>query len=568
MWYGCGAVLCRIIIFFNWLGREARRAKVRLMKKRGIHSYVRFYSVLLVALPLFVILGVALFFFRGLVLEREVSRLREHVQYQERYVSDWLQQFQRGVEFVAGSYVVRTGNESETRDLFVRYLGGHKDVAAAVRIDATGYTVVDSSSPAGLFLADREYFNAARQGKAWISDVLIGRSSGKPIMIFSHPVNDLNGLFDGCVFFSVHMATVQAFLNTIAGSDTGESYLLDAEGLMLTESRYLDDLRRSGFDKDTAVKNLSVRSALFDAARDGEVFGKPYESYHGRKVVGAHTWINEGRWLLVTEVPLDDVLTGFYRFLWMVGGISAVCLALITPLLMRFTRSIEQPLYTIMGFSRSMARGEYDRECCLPELDRAPAEIAVLYESFCEMNAKVVSTIEELERVAITDQLTGVYNRRHLMAAGEKLVDVCRRGNAPCGCLMLDVDHFKRVNDTYGHAVGDMVLTTIADTLQKSVRGSDIVARYGGEEFAIVAPNADREEAARLAERIREAVEKLAFSADGVRFVCTVSVGVSDTGAMSTVGATLLESALNCADAALYKAKDAGRNRVVRLYDC
>ncbi|WP_174408675.1 sensor domain-containing diguanylate cyclase [Desulfovibrio psychrotolerans] len=553
---------------FERIAHEGRKAKVVVMKRKGIHAYVRFYSILLVALPLLVILGVSMFFFRGLVLEREVSRLREHVQYQERYVSDWLQQFQRGVEFVAGSYVVRAGDEGETQDIFVRYLGGHKDVAAAVRISATGYTVVDSSSPVGLLLADREYFNAARQGKAWISDVLIGRSSGKPIMIFSHPVSDLSGAFDGCVFFSVRMATVQAFLNTISGSDTGESYLLGADGVMLTESHHLDELRRSGFDKETAVKNLTVRSALFDAAREGVVLGEPYKAYHGRTVVGAYTWVNDGRWLLVTEVPLDAVLGGFYRFLWMVGGISAVCLALITPLLMRFTRSIEQPLYSIVDFSRSMARGEYDRECCLPELDRAPAEIAELYESFCEMNAKVVSTIEELERVAITDQLTGVYNRRHLMSAGEKLVDVCRRGGAPCGCLMLDVDHFKRVNDSYGHAVGDMVLTTIADTLQKSVRGSDIVARYGGEEFAIVAPNADREEAARLAERIRAAVEGMSFNADGVRFVCTVSVGVSDIGALSTVGATLLESALNCADVALYKAKDAGRNRVVCLYDC
>ncbi len=122
---------------------------------------------------------------------------------------------------------------------------------------------------------------------------------------------------------------------------------------------------------------------------------------------------------------------------------------------------------------------------------------------------------------------------------------------------MIDIDHFKRVNDTYGHGVGDLVIKALADTAAKMMRPTDILARYGGEEFIVTLPETDAEVATRVAERLRVALEQLVVPADGreVRFTISVGVATFFTGVP-------LDQAMERADQALYRAKEGGRNRV------
>jgi diguanylate cyclase (GGDEF)-like protein len=165
-----------------------------------------------------------------------------------------------------------------------------------------------------------------------------------------------------------------------------------------------------------------------------------------------------------------------------------------------------------------------------------------------------------LARLSTTDPVTGLRNRRYV---SEFLsVEVLRavRYHTPLAVLLLDLDHFKRVNDTHGHRVGDAVLQVVADTLRASLRATDLAGRYGGEEFLVVLPQTDLAGGAVLAERVRVAIEETAIDvAADTALSVTVSVGVAALeGAAQTV-----EQLVERADAALYAAKDAGRNRVV-----
>ena len=169
----------------------------------------------------------------------------------------------------------------------------------------------------------------------------------------------------------------------------------------------------------------------------------------------------------------------------------------------------------------------------------------------------------ELERQAMTDKLTGLPNRRAFDDQLEKEISRAGRISEPCALLLLDVDHFKRFNDTHGHQVGDLVLEAVGHTIAKEVRTCDIPARYGGEEFAVIMPHTPLQGARIAAERIRRALQATAVVVDGTRLSVTVSIGVTVVVNPTERRAGTL--AIRRADDALYEAKAAGRNCVHSL---
>lgn len=168
--------------------------------------------------------------------------------------------------------------------------------------------------------------------------------------------------------------------------------------------------------------------------------------------------------------------------------------------------------------------------------------------------------VERLQYLATHDGLTGVLSRgAFLTGAADALLD-CRKRRQSCSALMIDVDHFKRINDTYGHAAGDAVLVMIARALRDNVREEDLIGRLGGEEFAVFCPGLSEKKAGQIAERLRAAVEELRLKVEGVTLQTTVSVGVAFTTKNSDVS---LGTLLDEADKSLYSAKADGRNRIV-----
>ncbi len=165
---------------------------------------------------------------------------------------------------------------------------------------------------------------------------------------------------------------------------------------------------------------------------------------------------------------------------------------------------------------------------------------------------------DRLRELAMTDELTGLYNRRHFMREAEREVERAVRFGHEVGLLMIDVDHFKAVNDSHGHAMGDEALRRVARTIRDALRDVDLVARLGGEEFAVVLPETVREGAATAAERVRRRVEAMIMPLPGGDLRFSVSIGLA-----TAAGADLeLDDLLSRADTALYEAKRAGRNKV------
>ena len=171
---------------------------------------------------------------------------------------------------------------------------------------------------------------------------------------------------------------------------------------------------------------------------------------------------------------------------------------------------------------------------------------------------KIVSSAQrKLRHMAATDPLTKLFNRRHMIESAERELARFQRNQHPIGVLLLDIDHFKVVNDSHGHDVGDKVLVEVANSIKAELRTQDLIARWGGEEFLAILPDTNLEQARASAERVRQALMQQRWCFDGKSVAITISVGVSE----AEEGDELI-NVIKRADKALYRCKDNGRNRV------
>jgi diguanylate cyclase (GGDEF)-like protein len=184
------------------------------------------------------------------------------------------------------------------------------------------------------------------------------------------------------------------------------------------------------------------------------------------------------------------------------------------------------------------------------------AQVCLAFGFVLMLNSRLAA---DLQKLALNDALTGAFNRRSLEREAARLVARCARTGDTLAVMMIDVDHFKSINDRYGHPVGDEVLRRLAVVAQKTIRSDDYFARYGGEEFCILLPSTPEKDAWVLAERLRQSYAEMEMAVAGEVLRSTVSIGISDSAYSGLEFAVLVADA----DRAMYRAKQDGRNRVV-----
>jgi diguanylate cyclase (GGDEF)-like protein/hemerythrin-like metal-binding protein len=243
----------------------------------------------------------------------------------------------------------------------------------------------------------------------------------------------------------------------------------------------------------------------------------------------------EKRYAMIRNAVIGSTLLGL-----LLGTIAATLLI----------RSIMLPLNRAVGHFKDIAKGNLSENIAVSGRD----EIGQVLGALSAMQGKLKVTIEELDRLASTDKLTGSWNRRRLEETVKNEMDRLKRYDHPLCLMVLDIDFFKKVNDRYGHGTGDFVLIELAALVRSSLRTSDALARWGGEEFVVLCPNTMLPTAALLAERLRNKIAGASFPEVGQ---VTVSVGVAECLPEET-----FEQWFKRADEALYRAKSGGRNQV------
>jgi len=244
-------------------------------------------------------------------------------------------------------------------------------------------------------------------------------------------------------------------------------------------------------------------------------------------------------------------------------------------------REVDTPVIITTGFGdektvvQAMKMGAYDyivKEPDLGHLDLLPLVIKDAYSKYLlkkeneRLMAELIEKRKQLEELnlkltelSITDELTGIYNYRFFQLALEKEWERAKRYNRSLSCILFDIDNFKRINDLYGHPVGDKVLQETAKITSRSVRQSDYLARYGGEEFVILLPDTNLRNSLQVAEKLRKLIEAHTFQPTEEPLKLTISLGVVSN---EMPGVTSAGALVELADKALYKAKREGKNCV------
>jgi len=326
--------------------------------------------------------------------------------------------------------------------------------------------------------------------------------------------------------------------------------------LPLDESRqeFLKSVLHQGFiTEDSRLEN--VFSSNFIATHN-------YTDKDKGKMLGALISMPDLSWAIFIQQPYETIywsLGRMRRLSIVVGFISLSLAVLLAFLISRYiTRSIAKLTHGV----RQIANRNFTFKVDI----HSKNEIGELADTFNLMvdqlnvhRKRIEKQQKKLELLARTDALTGLSNHRHFMDQLTCEVERAVRYASPLSVMILDLDDFKRVNDTYGHPVGDRVLLKIAEVIEKHMRSTDITARYGGDEFCVALPNTTAQGARVLARKLREEIADKVFSVDGeVTFHITCSIGLAKFHKDMKNSLVILKFA----DQALYKAKSAGRNRV------
>jgi diguanylate cyclase (GGDEF)-like protein len=494
-----------------------------------------------------------------ILAEKVRETLSNHLFRKSSQIDDWMWQRTREVTRWSASFVVSEGVEAFT----------HKtgDVARAQR-DVNDYL----ASVLGHYQTYESLFVTDAQGKIlaatrneqweeWATGLLtrpeaakagvvspLHRSPflGRPTLLALHAIQDRN---DRNVAFFVERPDLRELLlllNPPLADPAPEFWLLDAEGRILLRTGQVP--ANPGTEELPVVRPVPPEEA-------GAVVEATLPSL-GRVVYGVRRLAGPSGGYLAATVPARTAFRALAdaRLRLLSLGVPALVLVLLVSFYA--ARSLLRPILLLSEGARRLSRGETDVSLPVTGND----ELADLTRTFNDMSAKVREARQRLESLAITDELTQLYNRRHFGDTLEKEMRRSERDDRPLSLLLLDLDHFKQFNDRWGHTEGDLELTRVAAIVMKNIRATDTAFRYGGEELAVLLPSCPKHQALPVAEKIRAAVNaRPTRGAATEKPFTTVSIGVATYPEDGQAGRALVDAA----DAALYAAKARGRDRVV-----
>ena len=280
-----------------------------------------------------------------------------------------------------------------------------------------------------------------------------------------------------------------------------------------------------------------------------------YVNERQERVVGLTTAFRHPPWQLLVAERYDTIFSGLIHCRDRIILIVTLLTIAIGGVATIIASQIFTPLQDLTKGVLRVGDGDLDVALVVHRRD----ELGLVTEMFNTMTSRLKEDQQKLELLATTDPLTGLSNRKQIMTALGQQMEQFRRYGTGFSMLMLDIDHFKMINDKHGHLVGDAVLVQLAGIFKETLRTLDCAGRYGGEEFLIVLAQTDLQQAAPTAERIRLAVEQYEFTREEVTLHATVSIGVAEMG----VEDVTINDLIGRADQALYEAKKNGRNRIV-----
>jgi len=470
-----------------------------------------------------------------------------------REVAVWFDQRVYDLRLRASPYVVSDNLARATGRNAAQSLNRLRDYLNSVRqnlpaheglaiIGRDGQVLTSSGSRTGFRLTP-DRMNNLRTRDALVGDPFWDASIGKAAVVLVVPIRQDDGLFLGALGAKINLDSLREVLDQLSAGHSRDLYLITEQGRVV--------IRSAGNPADAMKATLPDATTRELTEREGQTIAQARPQ--GREVVAVLRRIPQLHWAAVAETPRAETVreAGVLRF----RTVLLLSLLVLGVGLLAFMVGlfVTRPLERLTEAAARVASGDLSVE--LPP--GGSGEVGYLTRAFSTLVSRLreKESQGELEKLSLTDSLTGLYNRRHLMGTLASEVQRSRRLRRAFAVLLADVDRFKQYNDTHGHLAGDAALVKIAEVFRKTTRQVDCVARYGGEEFVVMLLEANLATATLVAERIRARVAEQDLGEGSL----TLSIGVAEY----PDGGDTPEELIATADAAMYKAKSAGRNQVV-----
>jgi diguanylate cyclase (GGDEF)-like protein len=489
----------------------------------------------------------------ALWLQRKLNDARTYT------VSDTVLKYREKVFRTDTPHIEKVDAQRRIRDYFRSLLEKFDEYEELILLDLSGKTLATSAKKAIPLKMPEKWLETARSDDPIVGQPYLDKSSEIPVMVIATPILASRNRILGVLAIKLNFKAIGLMLRSYAQGEAVDLQLITKEGILLVSSLPIPikTLRKIMIDK-TLERLFSEKGIPLK-----------YTGYQGKAVVGTLNQVKDLDWGVVAEKDSQKAYAEIIRLRNLTLGLFAGVLLLIGLCAYLLGLSIVRPLARLTKGADKVSAG--DLEVDLPVLSRS--EVGYLTQVFNLMvarlrkgreqlaaaNEALTEKNKELEILSITDSLTGLYNRKHLMESLSGEIGRSSRYERPFALLIIDIDHFKKFNDTYGHLAGDEVLRKMGNVFQKSIRSCDYAARYGGEEFIIVMPEIGPDEGVKAAERIRGSVAKEKIDANGQAVTVSISVGVASFPEHGDDA----QGIISRADAALYQAKRRGRDRVV-----
>lgn len=390
-------------------------------------------------------------------------------------------------------------------------------------------------------------------------------------VLSSGPYYGINKMYpDGCYFIGVQLEEILKFIKN----------LVDVEWAIYYYRNFLNDLLEEPIDSFIKGK-VVIGNMVIDKFSDEKVLHMPisvdgyklYGSFLEKKLLVEIPFTNleglqMGKIVLIKDV--SNIYRESYTTLLILGFYSFLITSLLSFMLLRIVSSLVDKIVFLRDITARIEKMDFSIINLLEEFhDGWYEELRQLRHSIYNMAISLEFTIEklkkkqkELEELAFYDPLTGLPNRRYFFDHANLLLENSKRYKNPLTILLIDIDDFKKINDSYGHKAGDIVLKKLANILRENVRQSDLPARLGGEEFVLLMPNTNLEQGKIVAERIRSNFQNSVVVYEGKEIKTTLSGGL----ASFVPEVNNVDDLIRMADEALYRAKELGKNRI-ETYD-
>ncbi len=425
-------------------------------------------------------------------------------------------------------------------------------------LNTNGQVIATSADQVSALSLPPDWRKRAQADTPIVSEAYKDNGLNKMAVLVAVPIRAQDSRFLGVLAVKLNFRTIEEILKLSRLGTTGQAYVISQDGTLIATSR-------SG---PSELVKLKLPFDLSEPASEGETMLEEYADPHGKAVIGTLRRMSQMDWGIVAQIEKEEVYAQTARIRVLTMAICAGLLLTIGLTAYFLGLTIVRPLDRLTNGAAKVAAGDLEVKLSVA----GHSEVRYLTEVFNDMVARLREDREELARInitltekneelhtlSITDGLTGIYNRRHVMEVlANEVARAGRYKHALC-VMMIDIDHFKKYNDTSGHQAGDALLTKLGVMFKESLRNVDYAARYGGDEFIVLLPETESTRALEVADRLRE---RMAAETAGEtdRVPVSLSIGVA---AFPEHGETL-ETIVASADSALYHAKRSGRNRVV-----